>query len=358
MREASITLHGRPAPGRSRSGTSGRAETPLPRPAAGVSKERRFGGARWRMRTRVPRAPADRRHRSAPGARAEQAASASSSHARAQAAASAGDASLFPAGRACRQRDSRAGCSRHVAVLELSADQSTDRRRFRLRSQPSGDLPQLSIIISGIAQGCICGLIALGLRADLLRRPRRSASRRATDDARRLLRTGADDAAELPFWLACCRRSPRWLFVSRHRRVVIRPSSGNGLLGRDADDRHRLRAARPHRCPTIGTETHVLGALQGPSWNLGAPGAQRRADGGDRRHRAAVCAALRAVPLQQARHRDAGLLAEPARRLLHGHSGAAPQRHGLGPRGGSGPRWPGCCSRPSPSCGQTWASSA
>jgi branched-chain amino acid transport system permease protein len=39
---------------------------------------------------------------------------------------------------------------------------------------------------------------------------------------------------------------------------------------------------------------------------------------------AVLCArALHGVPLQQGRHRDAGRVAEPAGRLLHGHSGEA-----------------------------------
>ena len=93
--------------------------------------------------------------------------------------------------------------------------------------------------------------------------------------------------------------------------------------------------------PGIGTETHTLpGALQGPDLERRRAGAQRRADGGDRHHRRAVPAAVRRVQVQQDRHRHAGVVAEPAGGLLHGHPGQAAQRPRVGPgrRGGRGRR--------------------
>jgi hypothetical protein len=110
--------------------------------------------------------------------------------------------------------------------------------------------------------------------------------------------------------------------------------------------------------PNIGTETHTLPVpYKDQIWKLGALVLNVEqmvviADG--RAVRRAVCD----VPLQQARHRDAGGVAEPARGLLHGHPGA---RRSTAWCGVWPPPWrpsPACCWRPSPSCTPTWASSA
>jgi hypothetical protein len=59
--------------------------------------------------------------------------------------------------------------------------------------------------------------------------------------------------------------------------------------------------------------------------------------GGDSGDGPPVRPSVRLVPLQQAGHCDAGLVAEPAGRLLHGHSRQAAQRPGVGAgRGGGG----------------------
>jgi branched-chain amino acid transport system permease protein len=76
--------------------------------------------------------------------------------------------------------------------------------------------------------------------------------------------------------------------------------------------------------PNIGTETHTLPVpYKDQIWKLGALVLNAGADGGDCRHGRAVRRAVCDVPLQQARHGDAGFVAEPAGRLLHGHSGQA-----------------------------------
>ncbi len=144
----------------------------------------------------------------------------------------------------------------------------------------------------------------------------------------------------MPFWLAVISAIAAMAAVRRAARAGGDPPHPRParLLHRDADHRHRLRGARRrHHDPGHRhRDAHAGRSLQERDLEAGRAGDQRRTAGGDRRHRAAVRAAVCHLPLQQGRHRDAGGLAEPAGRLLHGHSGAAPEQPGVGPgrRGG------------------------
>ena len=219
----------------------------------------------------------------------------------------------------------------------------------------------LQILVGGIAQGCIYGLIALGFVLIY------KATETVSFAQGELMMLGAFAGFALDH---------------RVRAALLGGAAGGG--GRDGRLRHRRRArgdppgARPARL--LDRDAHHRPGLHG---------ARRDHDGAVRRHRhapargalqgrspalggmtlaaehlvvigataAAVPAALPRVQPQPDRHRHAGELAEPARRLLHGHSGASASTawSGAWPR-----RWrrsPGCCSRPSPSCTPTWASS-
>ena len=74
-------------------------------------------------------------------------------------------------------------------------------------------------------------------------------------------------------------------------------------------------------------------------------------------HGGALSRALSLLPLRQARRRHAGDLAEPARRLLHGHPGAAREHADLGTGGGGRGVRRHPAGAESPSCIPTWASS-
>jgi branched-chain amino acid transport system permease protein len=98
--------------------------------------------------------------------------------------------------------------------------------------------------------------------------------------------------------------------------------------------------------PDIGTETHTLPVpYKDQGWNAGALvlNVEQMVVIGSTA--ALSPAAVRDVQVQQARRRDAGVVAEPARGLLHGHSGEAPERPGVGP-GAAWRRWPGLLLAP------------
>ena len=198
----------------------------------------------------------------------------------------------------------------------------------------------LQIIISGIAQGCIYGLIALGFVLIYKATETVSFAQGELMMLGAFVGLGAMTVLGFPFWLALLASVVAMaLFGMLLERIVIRP-----ILGQPAFSIVMLTIGIGYvarglitMIPGIGTETHTLPVpYKDQIWNLGCAGAQRRADGGHRRHRRAVRAAVRDVPLQQDRHRHAGLVAEPARRLLHGHPGEAPQRPRLGAGGGRG----------------------
>ena len=224
-------------------------------------------------------------------------------------------------------------------------------------------LQAVQIVISGMAQGCIYGLIALGLV--LIYKTTETVSFAHGE----LMMLGAfagfapDDARRLAV-LARAARDDRWRWRSFGiglERVVIRP-----ILGQPAFSLVMLTIGIGYvarglvtMIPGIGTETHTLPVpYKDQTWNVGALVLNVEQMVVIAATARALRAALRDVPLQQGRHRDAGVVAEPARRLLHGHPGAAPERPGLGPGRRASPRSPACCSRRSPSSTPTWASSA
>ena len=129
-----------------------------------------------------------------------------------------------------------------------------------------------------------------------------------------------------PFWLAFVATVlAMGVFGIALERVVIRP-----ILGQPAFTLVMLTIGIGYvarglvtMIPGIGTETHTLPVpYKDQIWNVGAlvlNVEQMVVIGAT----AVLCAALlRDVPLHPGRHRDAGLVAEPARRLLHGHPGA------------------------------------
>jgi branched-subunit amino acid ABC-type transport system permease component len=118
---------------------------------------------------------------------------------------------------------------------------------------------------------------------------------------------------------------PRWGCSAAARAAVIRPILGQpqfSIVMLTIGIGYIVRGLIT-MIPNIGTETHTLPVPYKDRSGTWAGWCCRRAAGGHRRHRAAVRAAVRDVPLQQDRHRDAGQLAEPAGGLLHGHSGAS-----------------------------------
>jgi branched-chain amino acid transport system permease protein len=180
-------------------------------------------------------------------------------------------------------------------------------------------------------KGCIYGLIALGFVLIY------KATETVSFAQGELMMLGAFGGLAgmtmlgFPFWLAVIAAIVLpWPFrCAAGARIVIRPILGQpAFLHRDADHRHRLRGARPdHHDPQHRhRDPHPARALQGPDLEV-------------RRWAALVlnveqmvviaatavlcAAAVCDVPLQQARHGHAGLVAEPAGGLLHGHSGQA-----------------------------------
>jgi branched-chain amino acid transport system permease protein len=119
----------------------------------------------------------------------------------------------------------------------------------------------LQLVISGIAQGCIYGLIALGLCADLQGDRDRQLRAGRPDDAGRLSRPGADDRSGFPFWLAVLSAILAMGAAGvALERVVIRP-----ILGQPAFSIVMLTIGIGYvlrglvtMVPVIGTETHVL----------------------------------------------------------------------------------------------------
>ena len=157
------------------------------------------------------------------------------------------------------------------------------------------------------------------------------------DDARRLLRA---DREHHP-GLAVLGDDPvrhRGDGGGRHADRAHRDPPGarlSDLHGGDDHDRRRLRAARRrHHGAGLG---HRDLFAENPVRRLGAARRRRgdrgRSAGDHRPDRGAVSRALSLLPLRQARRRHAGDLAEPARRLLHGHPGAAREHADLGARG-------------------------
>ena len=126
----------------------------------------------------------------------------------------------------------------------------------------------LQLVISGIAQGCIYGLIALGFVLIY------KATETVSFAQGELMMLGAFCGLAamtmlgFPFWLAVLSAiAAMALFGVLLERVVIRPILGPaGVLDRDADHRHRLRGARPdHHDPRHRhRDAHAAGALQGP----------------------------------------------------------------------------------------------
>jgi branched-subunit amino acid ABC-type transport system permease component len=223
-------------------------------------------------------------------------------------------------------------------------------------------LQVLQLIISGIAQGCIYGLIALGFVLIY------KATETVSFAQGELMMLGAFlglalmTVTGLPFWLAVlAAMAAMAVFGVAAERAVIRP-----ILGQPAFSIVMLTFGIGYvargavtMIPAIGTETHTLPVpYKDQVWKLGELVLNVEQLVVIALTVVLCATAVRAVPLQQDRHRDAGQLAEPAGGLLHGHPGAAAQRPGLGPGGRRGGRGRACCWRPSPSCTPTWASSA
>jgi branched-chain amino acid transport system permease protein len=182
----------------------------------------------------------------------------------------------------------------------------------------------LQLVISGIAQGCIYGLIALGFVLIYKATETVSFAQGELMMLGAFFGLAAMTMMGFPFWLAVIAAiAAMALFGLLLETVVIRP-----ILGQPAFSIVMLTIGIGYvarglitMIPAIGTETHTLPVpYKDQVWNAGGAGAERRADGGDRGHRRAVRRALHRLQVQQDRHRHAGGVAEPAGGLLHGHS--------------------------------------
>jgi branched-chain amino acid transport system permease protein len=153
----------------------------------------------------------------------------------------------------------------------------------------------IQLVISGVAQGCIYGLIALGFV--LIYKATETVSFAQGD----LMMLGAfcglgrHDAAGLSVLAGGAGQHRRHGPVRRGlERAVIRP-----ILGQPAFSIVMLTIGIGYvargaitMIPGIGTETHACPCPTRTRSEPGRAGAERRADGGDRRHRRAGCCAL------------------------------------------------------------------
>ena len=181
------------------------------------------------------------------------------------------------------------------------------------------------------------------------------------DDARRLLRADREHHPGLAVLGDDPVRHHRD-GAGRHADRAHRDPPGarlSDLHGGDDHDRRRLRAARRgHHGAGLGhRDAFAENAVRRPGDPLRRRGARRRAARHHRVHGGAVSRALSLLPLRQARRRHAGDLAEPARRLLHGHPGAAREHADLGTGGGGRGVRRHPAGAESRSCIPTWASS-
>jgi hypothetical protein len=134
----------------------------------------------------------------------------------------------------------------------------------------------LQLLISGIAQGCIYGLIALGFVLIY------KATETVSFAQGELMMLGAFGGLAgmtllgFPYWLSViCAIAGMAVFGMLLERVVIRP-----ILGQPA---HRLRGARAdhHDSQHRHRNPHPARTLQRPNLEAGWFGVERRANGGD-----------------------------------------------------------------------------
>jgi hypothetical protein len=219
----------------------------------------------------------------------------------------------------------------------------------------------LQLLISGVAQGCIYGLIALGFV--LIYKATETVSFAQGD----LMMVGAfGGLATMTCWVfrsGCRCRPPSSAWAVRRAAGAggDPPHPGPaGVLHRDADHRRGLCAARAHHHDPRHRHRHphAARALRGRGAAPGRAGGVGRAGGGDRRHRGAVrgccspCSATAswASPCRPRRKTSWRPITWAFR------SSGSTAWCGAWRR-----RWrpsPACCWRPSPLCTPTWASSA
>jgi branched-chain amino acid transport system permease protein len=161
----------------------------------------------------------------------------------------------------------------YSGCLDTSGPVATDVRR-RLRIAGEVVLQALQIIISGIAQGCIYGLIALGLVLIYKATETVSFAQGELMMLGAFLGLGAMTVLGFPFWIALLSSMLAMAaFGSLLERIVIRP-----ILGQPAFSIVMLTIGIGYvarglvtMLPNVGTETHTLAVpYKDQVWNVGA----------------------------------------------------------------------------------------
>jgi branched-chain amino acid transport system permease protein len=161
----------------------------------------------------------------------------------------------------------------NTADADTSAPVATDVRR-RLRIDGEVVLQALQIIISGIAQGCIYGLIALGLVLIYKATETVSFAQGELMMLGAFLGLGAMTVLGFPFWIALLSSMLAMAaFGGLLERIVIRP-----ILGQPAFSIVMLTIGIGYvarglitMLPNLGTETHTLPVpYKDQVWNVGA----------------------------------------------------------------------------------------